>query len=133
RPQVPRHIVGEAMERHVPMDREADRRDLLAADPNASLGSLAGRVDAEIRAGAEEDLFDVRHEPFHLESVGELQDRIADELTGSVIRRLPAPFDLEDLQPRIQDVLALPPSAAGRDPLVLDEDDAIRAARLLPS
>src|SRR6059036_4317379 len=97
-PQVRRHVVRESVERHVPMDREPDRRDLLAADPDATLRSLARRVDPEVRTGAEEDLLEVCHEALHLEAVGELQDRIADELTRSVIGRLAPPLNLDDLQ-----------------------------------
>src|SRR5256884_8425560 len=96
-PQVGRHVEGETVERHVPMDRETDRRDLLAADPDAALRSLARRVDPEVGAASEEDLLEVCHEALHLEAVGELQDRIADELTRSVIGRLAPPLDLDDL------------------------------------
>src|SRR3989442_2137208 len=113
-PQVRRHVEGEAMERHVAMDRQPDRRDLLPADPDAALRSLARRVDPEVCAGAKEDLLEVRHEALHLEAVGELQDRIADELTRSMIGRLAAALDLEDLEPGIQDVLPRPASADGR-------------------
>src|SRR3989454_357715 len=60
------------------------------------------------------------------EAVRELQDRIADELTRSVVGRLAAALDLDDLEPRIQDVLARPASSEGRDRIVLDEDEAVR-------
>src|SRR5207247_5247467 len=85
-PEVRRDVVGEAVEGHAPMDGQTDRRDLLAADPDAALGSVARRLDAEIRAGSEEDLLEVRHEALHLEAVRELEDRIADELAGTVVR-----------------------------------------------
>src|SRR2546426_9804271 len=114
------------MERHVAMDREPDRRDLLPADPDAALRSLARRVDPEVCAGAKEGLLKICHEALHLEAVGEFQDRIADELTRSVIGRLAAALDLEDLEPRVQDVLARPASSEGRDRIVLDEDEAVR-------
>src|SRR3989454_1100353 len=61
-----------------------------------------------------------------LEAVREFQDRIADELTRSVVGRLAAALDLDDLEPRIQDVLARPASSEGRDRIVLDEDEAVR-------
>src|SRR2546426_9036661 len=132
-PQVRRHVVGKSVERHVPMDREPDRRDLLAADPDAALGALPRRVDPEVRTRSEEDLLEVRHEPLHLEPVRELQDWIADELAGPVIRRLAAPFDLEDLEPGVEDVLTRPASAQRRDRIVLDEDQAIRDLVLRPT
>src|SRR5438445_9864668 len=107
------------------MDRKPDRRDLLAADPDAALRSLARRVDPEVCAGAKEDHLEVRHEALHLEALREFQDRIADELTRSMIGRLAAALDLEDLEPGIQDVLARPTSAEGRDRIVLDQDEAV--------
>src|SRR5207245_2922818 len=106
--------------------REPERRVLLAGDAHAALGSLSRRVDPEVRTGSEEDLFEVRDESFHLEAVREFQDWIADELTGSVIRRLAAPFDLEDLEPGVEDVIAAPASAQRRHRIVLDEDHPVR-------
>src|SRR5438309_1636911 len=114
-PQVRRHIEREAVERHAPPHREPDRGDLLVPHPDAPLGSLPGRVDPEVGTGTEEHLLEVRHELFHLEAVRESEDRIADELAGPVIGRLAAPFDLHDLQARIEDVLPLPTTAEGRD------------------
>src|SRR5207245_9547239 len=107
--------------------RNPARRELLPADPDAALRSLARRVDPEVCAGAKEDLLEVRHEALHLEAVGELQDRIADELTRSMIGRLAAALDLEDLEPGIQDVLERPAPADGRARTVLDQDEAAGA------
>src|SRR2546425_3623260 len=124
-PQVGRHVEGEAGERHLGMAREPDRCDLLPADPDTALRSLARRVDPEVGAGAKDNLLEVRHEALHLEAVREFQDRIADELTRSVVGRLAAALDLDDLEPWIQDLLARPASAEGRDRIVLDEDEAV--------
>src|SRR5437879_13624107 len=96
------------------MVRETDRRDLLPADPYAALRSLAHRVDSEVRAGPKQDLLEVRHEALHLEAVREFQDRIADELTRSVIGRLAAALDLDDLERGIPAVLPRPAPAQGR-------------------
>src|SRR2546427_12933534 len=114
------------------MDREPDRRNLLAADPDAAFGSLPRRVDPEVRTRSEEDLLEVRHEPFHLESVREPQDRIADELAGSVIRRLAAPFDLKNLEPGGEDGLAAPPSTQRRDRIAFAAGRALRDLVLRP-
>ena len=114
------------MERHAAVDRQADRGDFLAANPHAPLRTFASRLDPEVGARPEEDLLDVRHESLHIQAVRELEDRIADELTGAMVRRLAPPLDLDDLKSGIEDILPLPAAAERRDRIVLDEDQAIR-------
>src|SRR3989449_10712218 len=132
-PQVRAHVVREPMERHAAVDRQADRGDFLAANPNAPLRAFAGRLDPEVGACPEEDLLDVRHESLHIQAVRELEDRIADELTGAMVRRLAAPLDLHNLKARVEDILPLPAAAERRDRIVLDADQAIPDLVVRPS
>src|SRR5437879_9559868 len=114
------------MERHAAVDRQADRGDFLAANPHAPLRTFASRLAPDVGARPEEDLLDVRNESLHIQAVRELEDRIADELTGAMVRRLAPPLDLDDLKSGIEDILPLPAAADRADRMVLDEDQAIR-------
>src|SRR5207247_9883707 len=80
-PQVGRHVQSEAVARHVAVDREPDRRDLLRADPDAALRSLARRVDPEVGPGAKDNRLGLRHEALHLEPAGQRHDALAAAVT----------------------------------------------------
>src|SRR5207245_11386595 len=71
--------------------------------------------------------------PSHLEALRAPHDRIDDELAGPAIRRLAAPFDLKNLEPGVEDVLAAPASTQRRDRIMFDEDQAIRDLVLRPT
>src|SRR5881409_503324 len=127
-------------------DKIPDGLILVEHDPVATLGRRGTREDVldpglevfEVERGGEATYHGPgqlvgypilklpdRLEVKRLEAVREFQDRIADELTRSVIGRLAAALDLEDLEPRVQDVLARPASAEGRDRIVLDKDETV--------
>ena len=83
----------------------ADRGDLArrARQPDAGepLDSLGGEV--ERHAGANQRLLEVAHVLLHVAPVPfQVEDRIADELTGAVKRRLAAAVRLDDLDLRVR-------------------------------
>src|SRR5437867_3840064 len=105
--EVRAHVVREPMVRHEIVDRHPNGSELAAMDPDPPLSLVPLGRDAELPGASDEDLLEVRDELPHVEAVPHLQDRIPDELARAVVRRLPAPLDLEHREARIEDVLAL--------------------------
>src|SRR3990172_2676604 len=120
------HVVREAVVRDVSANRDADRAELTALDPYAALSGVAVRGDAEFLRGTDEDLLEVAHVLPRIKAIGELHDRIADELAGSMVCRLAASFDLDHRDGGIEDVVNRP-STAQRDHVgMLKEEKRVR-------
>ena len=121
-------------------DAHADRGDLVVADPDAalSLGALSG--DAVFANGPDQHLFEFRHVLAHVAiAFAEVDDRIADELAGTVIGDVTPARGLEETdalgielgrgRDEVADVAA---AAEGDDGRVLEQQKLIGDHLLLP-
>ena len=66
------------------------------ADPDAGQAGDTGGGDAELRDRLDQDLFEIAHVAVHVAAIlRQLEDRIADQLPGAVIRDVAAAAGLE--------------------------------------
>ena len=92
------------MRRHPARDPDADRRDLARPSragrrqPDARQPLDRGRLEIERGEGLDDRLLEIPDVPLHVLAVAvEIEDRIADELSGSVVGRLSAAVRLDEL------------------------------------
>ena len=88
------------MHRDAVGDADADGGDLVLAagrgDPDAGAALDASAVDAELGEHVDEDALEPAHVADHVDRLGEAQDRVADELAGTVPGDLAAAVDVDD-------------------------------------
>ena len=90
--------------------------------------SHAGRVYAELRARVHDRLLYLAYVAHHIDWLGEANDGVADELTGTVPRDAAAPVDIDDLT-AVRWAIPLGSALTGRiDGLMLHEQHAVFAA-----
>src|SRR6185295_15487628 len=95
--QVAGHVERKAVPGDPASDRDADRRDLPARDPDAGETNPPFRSDAELRERVDEDLLEHAEVPAYVEpELPQTHDRIADELPGAVVRHFAAAVRAED-------------------------------------
>ena len=118
-------------------DREADRADLVRADPHAGVLAPAMRGHAEARARGDDGGFEVAHERNDFAKAREPADRVDDQLTRAVIRHVAAALDGDDVDAalgerlvREQHVLSLRPAAERNHRRMLDDDPRVGFASL---
>src|SRR5260221_917967 len=120
------HVERESVERDPAADGDADRADLLRSDPDAGLARLAASFDLEFREDAQDDLLEIAQIAVEIAPVlGEVEDRIRDDLSRPVPGRFAAALDLEDGELDAVDVGALRPAAERDHGLVLGEDERV--------
>ena len=106
------HVEREPVGRHPAGDVDADRGDLVVADPDRRHPLAHGRPtgpDPEIRERADQDLLEVRDVALDVLAVrGEVEDGVPDELSRAVVGDLAAAVALADLDPEL-------PAALGRE------------------
>src|SRR5215213_4732471 len=91
-------VEREAVARDPSRNPHADRPDFLVSDPRATEALNAAGFDAVLRAHADHHLFEIANVTVDVAPIGiEIDDWIANELTGTVIRHIAAAPGLEDL------------------------------------
>src|SRR5207302_10843740 len=90
------HVERETVRGHPSRDADADCGDLVVANPDAALAVGAFGGDAEFGDGADQHLFKLGDVLPHVTiAFAEVNDRIADELAGTVIGDIAAARRLE--------------------------------------
>ena len=81
-------------------DAHADCPNLIGADPRAGEPLDAAALQPEISRGSNHDLFEIAHVLVHVAPVGpQVDDRVADDLSGPVIGDVAAAARLVHLDP----------------------------------
>lgn len=84
--QIGRDVEREPVARHPSRDPDADRRQLLASDPDAGQAVDTAGVDAVVGSGANQDLLDVADVSVDVLSIGfQIDNRITDDLSRAVV------------------------------------------------
>src|SRR5690606_39071882 len=90
------HVERQAVPGDPPAHGHADRADLALADPHAGQARAARALDAELGEHADHDLLEVAQVTVEIAAtLGQGQDRVGDELSGTVVGRLAPAFDLD--------------------------------------
>src|ERR1039457_725016 len=129
-----RHVQRETVRRDPSGYVDADRRDLVVADPDRRDALLERRAlssDPEFRESSDQDFLEIGHVPFDVSPPGlEAEDRIADELPRAVVRDLAAAIGLEPLDAELpaafardEDVRGARVAAEGEDRFVLEQQE----------
>src|SRR5688500_18165402 len=80
------------MARYPARDAHTDRTYLFGTNPCARAPCHPAGLDTEVAAGPEHDIFQIAHVLVHVTAIGmEIEDRIANELTGTMIGDVAAP------------------------------------------
>src|SRR2546426_4120827 len=119
------HVVREPVVRDQIVNRHPDGPELAPPDPDPALGLVPLRKDAERERTSDQSLLDIRDELPNVEAVPHLEDGVAHELSRAVVRRLPAPLDLEHGEARVEDVLPRAPPPQGHNVRVLHEEQRV--------
>jgi hypothetical protein len=128
-----RDVQGEPVGGDPSGEVNADGGDFFVADPHrrkALRQRRPFRADSEVSQGPQEHLFEVAHVPPDVASVRvEVQNGIADQLSRTVKRHLPAPVGLEELDAELapslrseQNVRCRRVPSEGEHRLVLEEE-----------
>src|SRR5579863_9406782 len=92
------HVEGKAVRSDPARDVDAHRHQLVVADPDARGARDAARLDAEVARHADEHFLERPHVPAEVAPVlGQIENRIAYELAGTVIRDVAAAIRFEEL------------------------------------
>src|SRR5690606_30014757 len=126
-------VEGEAVHRHASADPDTDGADLalgaaavaVLAQPDAAAAGDPGGLDAEVAAGEDQCLLDATHVVDDADVLGEPNDRVADELAGSVEGDLAAAVDVDDVGTTGVDraLVRVGALAAGEGRRVLEQQD----------
>ena len=117
---------------HPARDANADGGELLIADPHAGQAVNPVRIDAVVGRRANQHVFEIAHVAVHVAAIGfEIEDRVADDLTGAMIRDVTAAAGLVHVDAPSGEQIgrgenmrsaAIASDAERQDVRVLDED-----------
>src|SRR5690349_22044272 len=96
--EIGRGVECEAVAGDPPRDPDADRREFLVSDPDAGQSVDARRLDAVVCRGSNQDFLEIANVAVHVLPVWlQIEDGIADDLSGTVIRDVAAAARLVNL------------------------------------
>jgi hypothetical protein len=131
-------VEGEAVHRAAVLQPYADRGDLswlprVRIDPHARILRQSPGGDPERGEGVDQELFDVADVLGRTETVAHVDDRIADELAGAVVRDVAAPPDPDEVgtdgcRVAVQVVGEVRPRSVGEHVRVLEQEEVLLTA-----